>query len=132
MIRKKNIDDIGSFTSFLCAIHCMVMPFIITALPIFGMSWLASEPAEWSLTIFTCITAMYALGIGYKQHGNKMIYIPIIMGVLLILLGRVMDHYNPYHNSFLLVLGGMCVMMGHLINKKLCNSCKKCHECHII
>jgi hypothetical protein len=35
---KVNWDGLGIFTSIACAIHCGVLPFVLPALPLFGIN----------------------------------------------------------------------------------------------
>jgi hypothetical protein len=41
------LDKAGMIASITCAIHCMIMPLVITLLPIFGLSLFATEEFEW-------------------------------------------------------------------------------------
>ena len=42
LLVTSRIDRIGAGESFLCAIHCMLMPLIVTVLPFIGHSFLTS------------------------------------------------------------------------------------------
>jgi hypothetical protein len=47
---KKNIsswlDATGATASWLCAVHCIVLPFAVSLLPIVGLSFLLDEKTE--------------------------------------------------------------------------------------
>ena len=37
------LDKAGMIASITCAIHCMIMPLVVTLLPIFGLSLFGTE-----------------------------------------------------------------------------------------
>ncbi|MEK7724337.1 MAG: MerC domain-containing protein, partial [Acidobacteriota bacterium] len=43
---KGVLDYTGAAVSWACAIHCLAMPFLITALPLFGLGFLTDETTE--------------------------------------------------------------------------------------
>ncbi|NJM53931.1 MAG: MerC domain-containing protein [Blastocatellia bacterium] len=43
---KEILDYTGATVSWICAVHCLAMPFFITFLPVIGLSFLADEITE--------------------------------------------------------------------------------------
>lgn len=124
-----NLDRTGATASFLCAIHCAVMPLFVTALPLLGLSFLASEPVEWTLLLCSALLGTLALVVGYRQHRSASIF--GVLGVALVLLvgGRLAEEggVEGWGQAFM-VAGGLTMMGAHLINRKLCRACSACRD----
>lgn len=123
------LDRTGATASFLCAIHCALMPLLVTALPLLGLSFLASEPVEWTLVACSAILGALALVVGYRQHRSASIF--GVLGVALVLLigGRVAEEGGiEVWGTILMVAGGLTMVGAHLINRKLCRTCVACPD----
>jgi hypothetical protein len=126
-MKLKYIDDIGMVSSVACAIHCLLLPFLITILPYFGLVFLVDETFEIIMLILSMIMALFSLCFGYKIHKNKVIFFLFSLGIVMLLLGNF-AHENNWGLSSLLILflGGTTIAFSHFFNKKLCKSCQKC------
>ena len=137
------LDRAGATASFLCAIHCAIMPLIIALLPLVGLSFLASEPVEWALLASSATLGSWSLCLGFRQHRSRLVFMVLGVAVALLLAGRLFHqpHFGPHHahehhfgvwGPILMVLGGLTMMSAHLLNHRLCHACKKCSadSCH--
>ena len=71
-------DWLGIIASVACAIHCAMMPFIVSYLPALGLGFLADEFFH-KVMVFVCFTiALYAFIPGLKQHKKLT---PVLFGV---------------------------------------------------
>ena len=124
------LDKLGASSSSLCAVHCALMPIVITFLPLIGLGWLASGWVEWALFTSSAVLGTSSLCLGYRQHGNKVALRTLAIGLSVLALGRLgdMHHWAPYYAA-LLVVGGFTVAGSHYINHRLCHSCHSCHPC---
>ena len=131
---SKDLDKIGTITSFICAIHCFILPFLIVVLPIFSLSLLVTETFEWLFLIATFLLGMTSLCLGYKKHKSYKAIVPLMIGLTLILVIRLFGNHHSHFEfniyNFLLLFGGLLISISHQINKYLCNSCKKCSLDH--
>jgi hypothetical protein len=121
------LDKVGAASSFTCAIHCAIMPFVITMLPYFGLGWLASEKMEWGLFFTSAVIALSSLCMGYRSHRRQTALRIGAIALAVLGLGRYgdMHHWTPYY-VICLVLGGFGIATSHVINHYLCKSCKTC------
>ena len=137
------LDRAGATASFLCAIHCAIMPFVIALLPLFGLSFLASEPVEWALLAASATLGSWSLCLGFRQHRSRLVFMVLGVALALLVAGRIFhephlaDHHlhEPHYGIWglvLMVLGGLTMMSAHLLNHRLCHACKKCSAdgCH--
>lgn len=154
------LDKAGAMASFLCAIHCAIMPLVVTLLPLLGLSFLASEPVEWALLLLSAGFGTASLCLGFKEHRSRKVFAVLGMGIALLVAGRIFHHlpigaaeiahshdgHGHVHgievdntgmatfgpSVILMVLGGLTMMGAHIFNQMLCRNCRKCsdHECH--
>lgn len=112
------LDAVGFTASTLCAVHCALMPFVITFLPLIGLEFLAEGWVEISITAFSIIVGISSLIPSYrKYHQNKKPLIILIIGFVLIF-GA---HFLGFHElePILVPLGGFCIAASHYFNWKL-------------
>jgi hypothetical protein len=121
------LNTTGAVASFLCAIHCALMPLLITFLPLIGLGFIASEPVEWGLVAMSAVLGASAICMGYREHRRRRALAILAIGVALLVLGRVSEaHEWGEWGMPVLVCGGFVLMLAHIINGRLCRACRKC------
>ena len=121
------LDRAGATASFLCAIHCALMPLVISLLPLLGLSFLASEPVEWALLAASATLGSWSLCLGFRQHRSRRVFMALGVALALLVAGRVFhEHHLGAWGPILMVLGGFSMMGAHLLNHRLCHACKQC------
>ena len=66
-----NWDALGIATSVVCAIHCAVLPLIISSLPLFGINIVDNLAFELFMILLTALIGVWSLYHGWKnQHHN--------------------------------------------------------------
>lgn len=126
------LDRAGATASFLCAIHCALMPFVITMLPLLGLSFLASEPVEWSLLLASATLGTLSLCAGFREHGSRRAFGVLGIALALLVMGRLLhEHHLGWWGPVFMVLGGLAMMGAHGVNQWLCRTCRSCaHHGH--
>ena len=113
-------DRLGAVASFLCAIHCAALPFVLALLPLVGLEFLADHRFERAFVVFACALALLTLVNGYRRHrrpGSLMLAFP---GLSLLLLGvTVAERYPIALHSVLVTCGGVLLASAHFINLRL-------------
>lgn len=129
------LDKAGMIASITCAVHCMIMPLIITLLPIFGLSLFATEQFEWFLLIISAVLGITSLCFGFRKHKSYQALSFLGIGLTLLVIGRLIHQHIEHLKVFqldlyllFLVLGAVLVALSHWFNNKLCNSCTPCHD----
>lgn len=140
------IDGVGATASFLCAIHCLAMPFLLTVLPAMGLSFLLDETLEKAFVIGTVLLASFNTCWGYRLHKKNRVLIFILLGSALLLIATfAWDHQHTHHHHgdhaghdhghgigrpqeefwglTMLVCGAMTLSIGHLLNRYFCKNC---------
>lgn len=128
---KRNItellDTTGAFASWLCAVHCIVLPFTIPILALIGLSFLLDETTELILIgISIVIGTLSLLPSFFKYHRKLRTLLLFISGISLILISHLSFEDNlTFQIPFLLVGAGL-ITTAHLINRRLCQECEEC------
>lgn len=113
-------DRFGATASFLCAVHCALLPFVIALLPALGLGFLADHGIERGFIVFACSLATTTLVLGVRRHGDRRALVLLVPGVALLLAGALVDLERAVAVHALLVSsGGVLVALAHLANLRL-------------
>ncbi|RTY88356.1 MerC family mercury resistance protein [Flavobacterium sp. RSP15] len=103
-----SIDLLGISSAGLCLIHCLVLP-LLTILP-FGVS---HNPY---IDLLFALTGLWAVLRLIKTATFRIIVI-FLLSISLILLSVLIDIFLDLHTN-LLIIGGIGMILGHLLNYK--------------
>lgn len=110
-------DRIGATASFLCAIHCALLPFVLVLLPVVGLEFLADHRFERGFVLFACILALVALIRGFRRHQHPLPLLLAVPGLVLLLLGvTYAEGYSVMLHSVLVTCGGLLLASAHFVN----------------
>ncbi len=113
-------DRFGATASFLCALHCAVLPLLVAILPMLGLEFLADHRFEQGFVIFAVALALTTLLIGFRRHRRRAALLLLLPGVGLLLVGMLItfDHDTQWHAVFV-SLGGTLLACAHWVNLRL-------------
>ena len=120
------LDRIGITATSLCALHCILLPVLLPALPLLGLSFLADHSWEHVFLIFTAILGSVALFSGFKRYHRKLY--PFYLLFLGVGIYWIKHDFSPDLEVYFIVIGASLIVAAHFINLKLCNSCKECSD----
>jgi hypothetical protein len=112
-----NWDAMGIATSVACAIHCAVLPLVLTSLPIFGINIIENVAFEYFMIVLAFVIGLYSLWHGYKKHHHSTF--PVIIfsfGILLLVAKQVWHQYQLW----LLPVAVVLIVTAHLVNYRSC------------
>ncbi len=122
-------DKTGAAVSWLCAIHCLILPFAIAALPFLGLSFLLDENIEWLIISVSIIVALISLLPAYfHQHRKIRVLIAFVVGIGFIVSSHLFLEERIALKIPFILLGAISVSAAHLINYRACRKCAKCCE----
>lgn len=116
-IRKINWDAIGITTSVACAIHCALLPLVLTSLPLFGINIIHNSLFEAGMILLAFCVGSYSLYHGYRKHHHSVV--PLIVfafGISLLVLKEFLVRYEIW----LLVPAAALIILAHIINFRSC------------
>lgn len=122
-----DLDKAGATASLACAVHCALMPLIVTLLPLLGLGFLADERTEWALLGASALLGSSSLCLGYREHRKRPALLILSLGLTALVLGRVLEerHFEAAGVAGV-VLGGCTVAAAHFLNRRLCRACRIC------
>jgi len=108
-----SLNKVGLWLSLLCTIHCLAMPFLMSALPFLGESFL-SEKLEIYLIGASAILAIFLLIKDYRNHQNS---IPLtLLSVALCFNFAGLFLANDKYEILLNVIGALLMASAYYIN----------------
>ena len=112
-IKKINWDLMGMITSVACAIHCAILPLVLTSLPLFGINIINNSFFEWTMISVAFIVGCYALSHGYKSHHRNMKPLLIFTaGFIFLILKQIFFKYE-----FVFLAPAVCLILyAHFLN----------------
>lgn len=123
-----SLDLLGSVISTACAIHCLLLPILILILPLLGLAFILEESFEFMLLVSALAIAFSSFLWGHRSHGEIYVFYFLSAALGFFGLGRL-ESLELYERYFV-AIGGILLVAGHIINRKLCNTCPTCHDCH--
>lgn len=123
---KMNWDGLGILTSLACAIHCAILPLMVTSLPLFGINIVHNQLFEWSMIALAFAVGVYSLVHGYIKHHQAVLPLAIFMAGFTFLV--IKQFFHGYEN-WLLVPAVLLIISAHYMNYRLCNR-SKCSSPH--
>lgn len=121
------LDILGTYASWVCVAHCLLLPFLIGIIPFFGLSYILSESIELFLIVVTVLIALSSLLPAYlTQHGKLRSIVLALSGITLIILTYILFEENLIAQIIFLVAGATLISSAHKINRFLCQRCEGC------
>nr|WP_245217523.1 MerC domain-containing protein [Rheinheimera maricola] len=127
-IVRNVFDKVGITVTSLCAIHCILLPVILPVLPLLGLSVGHNHAFERIMLLTTMVLGFIALFIGFHRYHRKLYpFYSLFLGVFIYWQKDVWGH--EYEHAVLIV-GASLVVLAHVMNMRLCNSCNSCEDAH--
>jgi hypothetical protein len=115
---------LGIGASVICAIHCALLPLLLTSLPLFGINIIHHLGFELGMIALALVIGSYSMYHGYKKHHHR------LTPWLLFLLGGgflVLKQLFPDYQLLLLVPAVALIIYAHLLNVRSCRSHNHAH-----
>lgn len=114
------VDRFGATASFLCAIHCALLPLVVAALPVLGLGFLADHRYERGFIVFASVLALTSIALGFRRHQRFGAFWFLVPGIVLLLVGAAiaLDDATNLH-AVIVAIGGTLVAAAHVVNLRL-------------
>ena len=114
---KVNWDALGITTSVACAIHCAILPMVLSTLPIFGIDIVDNMVFEYFMIVLAMVIGAYSLWHGFRKHHHS--FTPLIVfciGMLLLFAKQIWQSYQFWFLPIAVIL----IISAHLMNYRSC------------
>jgi hypothetical protein len=123
---KINWDALGIATSTACAIHCALLPLVVTSLPIFGINIVHNLLFEWLMISIAFFVGTYSLYHGYIKHNRS--FTPMII-FLVGFIFLVLKQFSASLEYWFLAIAVTLIITAHYFNYRFCQQ-SKCSSPH--
>ena len=126
MLMKLNWDILGAASSISCAIHCALLPIVMTSLTLFGVNIIHNQWFEWGMIFLAFFVGAYSLLHGFVKHHQS--FIPVLVfcaGALFLVLKQLL----PMYEYLFLTIAVVLILYAHSRNYLLCKK-SKCSSPH--
>lgn len=121
METKINWDILGIVTSAACAIHCALLPVLVTSLPLFGINVIHNPYFEWGMIGVAFLVGSYSLFHGYARHHRMLAPLYIFSAGFIFLVAK--QFFHAIENWFL-IFAVPLIISAHFYNYRLCQRSK--------
>lgn len=117
--RSGILDHMAITLSGLCLVHCLLLPFVIVALPL--LAQFNETHFHVQMLIVVVPVSLFAFAIAYRRHRNKAIIAWGIAGIVIMFIGGTVAHtnYGDLADSLLTVAGSIVLATSHFFNNRL-------------
>ncbi|MEO6365435.1 MAG: MerC domain-containing protein [Luteimonas sp.] len=116
----RSADRIGFAGSFLCAVHCAVLPLVLAILPAFGLELGGWIDIDQAFVVFATLLGATTLTLGYRRHRVFRAWLWLLPGLGLVWLGAFTRlHNHSLTHALVMTSGGLLLAAAHLINLRL-------------
>ena len=111
------VDRVGATASLLCAVHCVLLPFVLALLPLIGLGFLAGHTFERVFVACAAVLASASIVTAYRRHGRPHALYLMVPGIVLLVSGIAinLDAHVVIH-TVSVVCGGLLVATAHITN----------------
>lgn len=111
---KLNYDRLGIFTSIACAVHCTLLPLLVSTLPFLGINIPEHKGIEWTMIFLALLFGTLPLYHGYRQHHHKLA--PLVLfgiGFTFLVLNQLVAERFVY---LFIPLSAIAIITAHSLN----------------
>ena len=112
-----NYDALGIAASLACAIHCAVLPLLISSLPVFGTDIIDNSFFEYLMIAVAMAVGLQSLWHGYRKHHGRIAPM-MIFGTGMVLL--LLKQFFHSHQLYFLIPAVVAIVVAHLYNFQMC------------
>ncbi len=123
-------DKFAISLSLACAIHCLVTPILLIALPSLTVLGLDDEAFHKAMVIIVVPTSVLSLFIGCKKHKHYQLYFYSFTGLALLILALFLHDtfMGEYGEKIATLIGAGLIAYSHYRNFRLCNVHENCQH----
>lgn len=122
---KINWDALGISAALACAIHCAVLPAVLTSLPFLGIEIIHNELFEYGMIVLAFFIGATTLYHGWKRHHHQVRPLLIFSFGFILLLGK---QFAGTYSIYLLIPAVLAIVSAHWLNYRLCRRANHCHD----
>ena len=117
---SRGADRVGVAGSVLCAVHCALMPLLLSALPALGVGMSASVDWDQAFVVFATLLGVATLSLGFRRHRAHRAWALLVPGLVMVWIGSFTSlHDHSSGHVLMMTTGGLLIAAAHVINLRL-------------
>ena len=113
-------DRVGFAASFLCAVHCALLPLVLALLPAFGLTIGGWVDFDQAFVVFATLLGATTLTLGYRRHRAFRAWALLLPGLVLVWAASFTAlHDHTWLHAAVMAVGGLLLAAAHLLNLRL-------------
>ncbi len=116
-----NWDFFGILTSIACAVHCAILPLLISSLPVLGINIINNSLFEWLMIGVAFMIGSIAVLHGFRRHHKSLVpFYLFSTGFIFLIIKQF------FHNEEFLFLAPAIffILYAHFLNYRYCRQSK--------
>jgi len=124
-------DRIGFAASFLCALHCALLPVLLALMPLLGTKLAGMEGIDTVFVAFVSVLGITTMTLGWRRHREWPAVLLLLAGLALLWTDSVTHlHEHTILHAVVMTLGGLSVAAAHFLNLRLTHAHSASCCCH--
>ena len=113
------LDQVAIWLSGLCMLHCIALPFILIAVPLFEQ--FAADHFHLQMLVFVLPVSTIAFMAGYKRHRHPGMFLWGAVGMVLLVIGATWAHNEVglVADRVMTISGSFILAAAHYANSRL-------------
>ena len=124
-------DKLAISLSLACVIHCLFVPSFVILFSAFFATTFDNEFVHNLILFFAIPISLFALALGYKNHGALSYFLVGIIGLIILIAAVILGEplYGETGEIFFTMLGSVFVVFAHYKNHQICKEIHcSCHD----
>jgi hypothetical protein len=113
------LDRTAVMLSGLCLLHCLLLPFLLVALP--ALAALSEGHLHAQMLVVAIPVSVVALAFGFRRHSSRYVLSFGILGMVLLTFGGTVAHsyYGIVSDRAFTIAGALVLAVTHYFNSRL-------------
>jgi len=113
-------DRVGFAASFLCAVHCALLPIALALLPSLGLELGGWIDIDQAFVVFATLLGATTLTLGYRRHRAYRAWALLVPALALVWIASFTPlHSHTTGHTLMMTIGGLMLAGAHFLNLRL-------------
>ena len=123
---RGKLDALSMLISGLCMVHCVVLPLLVSTLPVMGIEVMENPWIELTTIVFALWVGGMAVIKGYRKYHRKSFIVWLFVAGMLVMASA--NAAGEGHEATMKTAGVLLVGIAHLLNYRLAKKCITCKD----
>lgn len=116
----RKADRVGFAASFLCALHCALLPLAVAVVPALGLGVGGLVDLDQAFVVFATLLGATTLTFGWRRHRAFHAWALLVPGLALVWAGAFSHlHDHTLTHAVVMTAGSVLLAAAHLVNLRL-------------